>query len=89
PIAPLLRDGLVIDPAPDILVTGHAHTFGADRYKGVLLLNASAWQAETEYQRMRNISPVPAQAAVVDLRDLGLTRLDLAGGDLAGPGTIA
>ncbi|MCI4348983.1 MAG: DNA-directed DNA polymerase II small subunit [Thermoplasmata archaeon] len=82
PIAPLPRDGLVIDPAPEILVTGHAHTFGADRYKGVLLLNASTWQSETDYQRMRNISPVPAQAAVVDLRDLSLTRLDFSQGDL-------
>ncbi|HYA54955.1 MAG TPA: metallophosphoesterase, partial [Thermoplasmata archaeon] len=36
PLAPLPRDGLVIDPAPDILVTGHAHTYGVDRYRGVL-----------------------------------------------------
>jgi DNA polymerase II small subunit len=79
PLAPLPRDGLVIDPAPDILVTGHAHTFGVDRYRGVLLLNASTWQAETEYQRMRNISPVPARAAVVDLATLGLVALDFSG----------
>jgi DNA polymerase II small subunit len=79
PLAPLARDGLVIDPSPDILVTGHAHTYGADQYRGVLLLNASTWQAETEYQRMRNISPVPAQAAVVDLRDLSVMRFDFSG----------
>lgn len=76
PIAPLARDGLVIDPAPDILVTGHLHTYGVDRYRGVLLLNASAWQSETEYQRMRNIVPVPARAAVADLGTLGLVTLD-------------
>jgi DNA polymerase II small subunit len=85
PLAPLARDGLIVDPPPQILVTGHAHTFGADRYRGVLLLNASTWQAETDYQRMRNITPVPGQAAVVDLRDLGLTRLDFASGELAAP----
>ncbi len=76
PLAPLAYDGLVIDPAPDILVTGHAHTYGVDRYRGVLLLNASTWQAETEYQRMRNISPVPARAAVVDLSSLALATVD-------------
>jgi DNA polymerase II small subunit len=81
PLAPLPRDGLVVDPAPDILVTGHAHTYGVDRYRGVLLLNASTWQAETEYQRMRNISPVPARAAVVDLSTLGLLSLDFSEGD--------
>ena len=80
PLAPLPRDGLVIDPAPDILVTGHAHTYGVDRYRGVLLLNASTWLAETEYQRMRNISPVPARAAVVDLSNLGVATLDFSTG---------
>ena len=89
PLAPLPRDGLVIDPAPDILVTGHAHTYGVDRYRGVLLLNASTWQAETEYQRMRNISPVPARAAVVDLSTLGLVTLDFSAGrpTVGGPET--
>jgi len=80
PLAPLPRDGLVIDPAPDILVTGHAHTYGFDRYRGVLLLNASTWQSETEYQRMRNISPVPARAAIVDLATLGLVTADFSTG---------
>lgn len=76
PLAPLGRDGLVIDPAPDILVTGHLHTYGVDRYRGTLMLNASTWQAETDYQRMRNIVPVPCRAAVVDLSSLGLVTLD-------------
>ncbi|MCI4360901.1 MAG: metallophosphoesterase, partial [Thermoplasmata archaeon] len=81
PLTPASRDGLVIDPAPDILVTGHAHTFGVDQYRGILLLNASTWQAETEYQRMRNITPVPARAAVVDLRDLSVESFDFSVGE--------
>ena len=81
PLTPAGRDGLVIEPAPDILVTGHAHTFGVDQYRGILLLNASTWQAETEYQRMRNITPVPARAAVVDLRDLAVQSLDFSVGE--------
>ena len=76
PLAPLARDGFVIDPMPDLLVTGHLHTFGVDRYRGVLMLNVSTWQSETEYQRMRNIVPVPGRAAVVDLSNLGLVTLD-------------
>jgi DNA polymerase II small subunit len=86
PLAPLARDGLILDPAPDIFVTGHAHTFGVDQYNGTLLLNASTWQAETEYQRMRNITPVPAHAAVVDLRTLGVATLDFLGGRPEGAG---
>jgi DNA polymerase II small subunit len=81
PLAPSGRDGLVLDTAPDILVTGHSHTYGVDRYRGVLLLNASTWQAETEYQRMRNIVPVPARAALVDLSTFGVQTLDFLDGD--------
>lgn len=81
PLAPLDQDGLVLDPAPDILVTGHAHTYGVDQYRGVLLLNASTWQAETEYQKMRNISAVPAHAAVVNLADLTVATVDCSDGE--------
>ena len=89
PLSPQSRDGLVIDPVPDIFVTGHAHTFGADRYKGILLLNASTWQAETGYQRMRNISPVPARAALVRLADLSFQVLDFSEGKARVPGEVA
>jgi len=80
PLAPTDRDGLVIDPVPDILVTGHLHTYGVDRYRDVLLVNASAWQGETEYQRMRNIVPAPSRATVVDLQHLGYATVDCTGG---------
>jgi len=80
PLTPASQDGLVLDPAPDILVTGHSHTYGVDRYRGVLLLNASTWQGETEYQRMRNITPVPARAALVDLASLATATLDFSHG---------
>lgn len=79
PLAPLARDGLVIDPVPDIFVTGHTHTFGVERWRGVLLLNASTWLAETDYQRMRNIRPVPARATVMDLEKGDVAAVDLLG----------
>jgi DNA polymerase II small subunit len=82
PLAPAAHDGLVLEAAPDILVTGHSHTYGVDRYRGVLLLNVSTWQGETEYQRMRNIVPVPARAALVDLASLGALTLDFSAGPL-------
>ncbi|MCI4353010.1 MAG: DNA-directed DNA polymerase II small subunit [Thermoplasmata archaeon] len=89
PLSPQSRDGLLIDPVPDIFVTGHAHTFGVDQYKGILLLNASTWQAETEYQRMRNISPVPARAALVRLTDLSLEVLDFSRAEVRAADEVA
>jgi len=67
PIAPEAEDHLIIDDIPDIFVTGHVHSVGVDRYRGVILVNASTWQAQTSYQKMRNIEPAPARLPIVDL----------------------
>lgn len=67
PIAPEAEDHLIIDEVPDIFVTGHVHAVGVDQYRGVVLVNSSTWQAQTPYQKMRNIDPTPARLPIVDL----------------------
>jgi DNA polymerase II small subunit len=67
PIAPEAEDHLIIDEVPDIFVTGHVHAVGVDQYRGVVMVNASTWQAQTPYQKMRNIDPTPARLPIVDL----------------------
>jgi DNA polymerase II small subunit len=67
PIAPEKEDYLIIDSVPDIFVTGHVHCVGAEDYRGVKLINASTWQTQTSYQKMRNIDPIPAMVPIVNL----------------------
>ena len=67
PIAPEAEDHLVIDEVPDVFVTGHVHSVGMDEYKGVKIVNASAWQSQTTYQKMRNIEPKPARVPILNL----------------------
>jgi DNA polymerase II small subunit len=67
PISPEKEDYLVIDTIPDIFVTGHVHAIGVETYRGIKLINSSTWQAQTDYQRMRNITPDPCQVVVVNL----------------------
>jgi DNA polymerase II small subunit len=67
PIAPEAEDHLIIEEVPDIFATGHVHSVGVDAYRGVILVNASTWQAQTSYQKMRNIEPKPARLPIVDL----------------------
>jgi len=67
PIAPEAEDHLIIEEIPDIFVTGHVHSAGVDTYRGVVLVNSSTWQAQTPYQKMRNIEPMPARLPIVDL----------------------
>lgn len=67
PIAPEAEDHLIIDEVPDIFATGHVHAAAVDQYRGVVLVNSSTWQAQTPYQKMRNIEPMPARLPIVDL----------------------
>jgi len=67
PIAPEEEDYLIIEKVPDIFVTGHVHGFGMENYRGIRLINSSAWQSQTSYQKMRNIDPVPGKVPIVNL----------------------
>lgn len=67
PIAPEKEDYLVIDTIPDIFATGHVHSVGLENRRGIKLINASTWQAQTGYQKMRNMHPDPCKAVVVNL----------------------
>lgn len=67
PLAPEQKDYLIIDTVPDIFVTGHVHVCKLDEYRGIRLINASAWQSQTAFQRMHNQMPDPAKVPMVHL----------------------
>jgi DNA polymerase II small subunit len=66
-LAPEKKDYLLMEKVPDIFVTGHVHGAGHMNYRGVRTINASAWQDQTEYQRMHNFNPDPAVMPMVHL----------------------
>lgn len=66
-LAPEQKDYLVIDRVPHIFVTGHVHACAVAEYRGIKLINASAWQSQTAFQRMHNQIPDPAKVPMVDL----------------------
>lgn len=70
PFIPRGEDLHVMDEIPDILHTGHVHTVGVGKYRGVTLVNSGAWQGQTEFQRRHNIVPVPGVATAVDLETM-------------------
>ena len=71
-IAPEKQDHLVIDEVPDIFHAGHVHKFGHTRYRGVLTVNSSCWQSQTDFQESVNLNPEVAYAPIVDLQTLEL-----------------
>ncbi|MBI0584820.1 MAG: DNA-directed DNA polymerase II small subunit [Methanomassiliicoccus sp.] len=74
PLAPEKEDFLVIDEVPDIFVTGHVHGAGIGEYRGVKMICASTWQAQTPFQRMHNFNPDPAKLPITHL-GTGETRM--------------
>lgn len=69
-IAPEHVDHLVIERVPDIFVTGHVHATGVDVYRGVTLINASAWQSQTAYQKTLGFNPDPAKVPIINLHTM-------------------
>jgi DNA polymerase II small subunit len=72
-IVPSPLDHLVIDEPPDVLHSGHIHIFGHEQYRGTLIVNSGAWQAQTEYQQRMGLVPTPGLLPVVNLQTLKLS----------------
>lgn len=70
PIGPELEDMMVITEVPDILHSGHVHSIDVQNYRGTLIVNSGAWQAQTKYQQTMGIVPTPGIAIVVNLANL-------------------
>ncbi len=68
PIAPETDDMMIIDDVPDVFHTGHVHVMDFDMYKGILLVNSGAWQAQTAFQASVGITPTPGVAIIVNLK---------------------
>jgi DNA polymerase II small subunit len=70
PIAPEQEDMMVIPEVPDILHSGHVHVVDIQNYRGTLIVNSGAWQAQTKFQQTMGITPTPGIAVVVNLATL-------------------
>ena len=68
PLAPEVKDYMVINPVPDIFVTGHVHRTAVHRLSGMTMINASAWQSQTPFQKMHNFHPDPAKVILTNLK---------------------
>lgn len=65
PLASELEDYLVIDEIPDVFHTGHVHINTYRKYNGIHLINSGTFQTQTEFQKIYNIEPTPAEVPVL------------------------
>ncbi len=62
------QDPLVISTVPDFFITGHIHRVSVANYRGVTMVNASAWLDTTDEQERRGLEPQPARLPLINLR---------------------
>ena len=74
PLASELEDYLVIEHVPDIFHTGHIHINSYKKYNGIHLINSGTFQTQTDYQKIKNIEPTPAQVPVIHKGEYKLFR---------------
>ena len=72
-IAPEAEDHMIVDSVPDVFHAGHVHKLGYHRYNGVLSINSSCWQSQTDFQESVNLEPDVGYAPILDLQTLELT----------------
>lgn len=65
PLASEIEDYLVIDEVPDVFHTGHVHINTYRKYNGIHLINSGTFQTQTEFQKIYNIEPTPAEVPVL------------------------
>jgi DNA polymerase II small subunit len=73
-LSPELRDFMVIDQVPDVLHSGHVHTYGELNYRGTLLVNSGTWQGQTDFQSNMGLEPTPSIIPVIDLSTMEVLR---------------
>ena len=66
-LSPEGEDNMVIEEKPDVMVSGHFHSHANSTYKGVNVINASSFQAQTDYQKRMGHEPDPGKVTVMDL----------------------
>ena len=65
---PMREDPLIIDPVPDVIVTGHIHKAKISEYRGILIISASCWQDNTSFQEKHGLHAEPARVPFLNLK---------------------
>ena len=68
-LSPESEDHLVIEKKPDVFVSGHLHSHSNYSYKGVNVVNASTFQAQTDFQKRVGHEPDPGKVTIINYKN--------------------
>lgn len=78
---PCDKDSLVINPVPDILLTGDLHRCEVSMYNNILLVAGSCWQAQTNFMEKVGIEADPSKAILFNLKSREIKIIDFSDED--------
>lgn len=73
---PTEEDGLLIDPVPDIFVSGHTHKMAAIYYNNILIISAATWEAQNKFQERMGNKPDFCKIPLLNLKTREIKILD-------------
>jgi DNA polymerase II small subunit len=73
---PCEEDSLVIDDAPDIIVTGDQHRSEVSMFNNILLVASSCWQSITPFEEKGGNNPEPCRVPLFNLKTREIKILD-------------
>ena len=68
-LSPEGKDHLVIEEKPDVFVSGHLHSHSNYSYKGVNVIAASTFQAQTDFQKRVGHEPDPGKVTIINYKN--------------------
>ena len=68
-LSPEEEDHLVIQEKPDVFVSGHLHSHSNYSYKGVNVVAASTFQAQTDFQKRVGHEPDPGKVTIINYKN--------------------
>lgn len=68
-LSPEQEDHLVINERPDVFVSGHLHSHSNYSYKGVNVIAASTFQAQTDFQKRVGHEPDPGKVTIINYKN--------------------
>lgn len=78
---PCDKDLLVINPVPDILLTGDLHRCEVSMYNNILLVAGSCWQAQTNFMEKIGVEADPCKAILFNLKTREIKIMDFSDDD--------
>jgi DNA polymerase II small subunit len=75
-ITPGNFDPLLIEDIPDVLATGHIHTLGHRKYRGINIIAASCFQKMTSFMEKLGHHPTPGFVPLLNLQSRNIKIMD-------------